>query len=464
MFARALFLLLLCSNFNAIIICQSIPEPRGESTQSSPFLFGFVRAGSYAGFDQVDNKPYISSAYADLALKVDLKNGVNYRAFADLRFRYGAEFLKQASLLDIKEAWIKVYGKGWEFSAGQQIVNWGRADFTNPTSALTPENLISRSPDREDADMGNLIASFNWNPDEWINIEAVAIPFYRSSVLVTDPLTLPEYVSIREISSLLTGEDMFGYGFKADFFLNGFDWSVSFSDVHNPMPGAELSGFSPDLTGTVPFPETELTLRPYRERTLGLDFETTIGIAGIRGEASWSVPCLSHEVYEFVPLPEINWVGGFDWSSGIWRFIGEYSGKHISNFKPSSSEPVIGTEIDYQTIAQLLLIPGFDLEEYVRQQVGAFNRLYNYQLKKFYHSGAFRIEADLKYGKITPSLFSMYNFSSRDLILIPEIRFKPSDGLALTAGAEYYHGCRDSLFDIIDDFMNSIYVSIRIDF
>jgi hypothetical protein len=115
-------------------------------------------------------------------------------------------------------------------------------------------------------------------------------------------------------------------------------------------------------------------------------------------------------------------------------------------------------------IAQLLLIPGFDLEEYVRQQVGAFNRLYNYQLKKFYHSGAFRIEADLKYGRVTPSLFSMYSFTSHDLIMIPEIRFKPSDGLVFTAGAEYYHGSRDSLFDIIDDFMNSIYVSLRIDF
>jgi hypothetical protein len=112
----------------------------------------------------------------------------------------------------------------------------------------------------------------------------------------------------------------------------------------------------------------------------------------------------------------------------------------------------------------LLAIPGFNLEEYVRQQVGAFNRLYNYQLKRFYHSAAFKIESELVYGKLTPSVFSMYNLSSRDLLIIPEIKFKLTDGLTITAGAEFYSGRDGSLYAIIDGFMNSFYIALRADF
>ena len=58
----------------------------------------------------------------------------------------------------------------------------------------------------------------------------------------------------------------------------------------------------------------------------------------------------------------------------------------------------------------------------------------------------------------------MYNFTSRDFLLIPEIKFKPSNGLAITAGVEYYRGIDGSLYDLVDDFMNSFYISLRVDF
>jgi hypothetical protein len=100
----------------------------------------------------------------------------------------------------------------------------------------------------------------------------------------------------------------------------------------------------------------------------------------------------------------------------------------------------------------------------MRLQVGAFNRLYNYQLEKNYHSAGLRLESDLFYGKALPSLFTMYNFTSRDLLIIPEIKVKPTDGLTITIGAEIYSGKKNSLYDIVDDFMTSIYVGLRADF
>jgi hypothetical protein len=49
-----------------------------------------------------------------------------------------------------------------------------------------------------------------------------------------------------------------------------------------------------------------MTMTPYKTRVLRLDFETSAGKIGIRGEAAWSVPYYSYESYEYVPFSEIN--------------------------------------------------------------------------------------------------------------------------------------------------------------
>jgi len=243
-----------------------------------------------------------------------------------------------------------------------------------------------------------------------------------------------------------------------------FDWSISWFNGYDPMPGVALTEFSLDLTQPVPVPYIELSLKPYRTRVLGFDFETAAGPLGIRGEAAWSVPELSNETNEYVPFPEIKWALGADWSAGIWRLTGEYSGKYIDDYTPASVEPLIGSELDISQLAALLAIPGFNIEDYSKLQVEAFNRLYNNQLFQYYHSFGLRMEADLIYGKLLPSVMSLYNFTSHDLLLIPEIKIKPADGLTITLGAEIWSGRKGSLYDIVDEFMNDAYVSLRVDF
>ncbi len=109
-------------------------------------------------------------------------------------------------------------------------------------------------------------------------------------------------------------------------------------------------------------------------------------------------------------------------------------------------------------------IPGFDLEEYMRQQVGAFNRLYNYQLEKYYHSGGLRVETDLFYGKLTPSVTTLYNFTSRDFMIMPELTYKPVDGLTIIAGGEFFSGRKGSVYDIVDEFMNCFKLGLKVNF
>ena len=72
--------------------------------------------------------------------------------------------------------------------------------------------MISRSPDREDMDMGNLLASVDYYPWEKVNLEAVVVPYYRSSVLIIDPIASPNMSSINQLPSLVTEKEMFSYG------------------------------------------------------------------------------------------------------------------------------------------------------------------------------------------------------------------------------------------------------------
>jgi hypothetical protein len=456
--------ILLLLFFQKIFPQDSIPEAPYHQILHNTTIGGFFRGGFYTWSNKQDNKLYIPDAFSDLGIKIDSGNGKNFDAFADLRFRYGAQFSVPVSRFDFREGYIRLYGTKWNLTAGQEIIKWGRADFTNPTSKLSPQDFIYRSPDREDMNLGNLLSDFKWFPSRHFNLEAVFVPYYRASTLIIDPVPLPSNVVINKINSLLTGSNYHSYALKTNFHIEGFDWSFSWFDGYDPMPGIALSRFTLDLTQPVPVPSAELSEKPYRTRVAGADFETNAGNVGLRGEAAWSFPFSPGGTDEYVPLPEIKWVAGVDWFSGNWHFTGEYTGKYITRFSPSAVQPLIGTEPDYAALAAMLSTPGFDLNEYVRQQVASFNRLYNYQLERYYHTVSLRIETDMAYGKIIPSLFSSWNIKSHDLLLIPELKYKPADGLTLTAGAEIYSGSKGSLFDLINDFMNGVYVSLRVDF
>ena len=453
--------------YSLSVYCQqydSLSVSKVSENISYRIFSGFVRAGLYTWADKQDDRLNFSSAYSDAALKIQAGNNHNFNALADVRFRYGSEFQSPVNNVDIREAYVTVNGSRWDFSAGQKIIKWGRCDFTNTVSKFSPQNMLSRSPDREDIDLGNLLAAFNWHPAGIISLKTVFVPYYRSSVLIIRPVTLPEYVTLEEINSLMTGKKLFSYGLKADIHLKGIDWSISWFDGIDPMPGVGLKQFSVDISQPVPVPSMMLAMRPFRNRIVGSDFEAVAGQFGLRGEVAWSQPELSGSSNEFVPLPEIKWVFGLDWSYGNFRLTGEYTGKLITDFINNTAIPVIGTEYDPSDFAALLSMPFSDVEQYVQQQVAAFNRLYNYQLEKSYHSAGIRAEADMLYGKLLPSMFGSYNFTSHDLLFIPEIRYKPSDGLTVTAGAEIYSGRKGSLYDLVDEFMNSVFLSFRVDF
>ncbi|HPP91617.1 MAG TPA: hypothetical protein PLT59_01895 [Bacteroidales bacterium] len=425
---------------------------------------GFVRGGAYYDLNRQNDKPLFSSGFSDLALKLEARQEDKMRAFSDIRLRYGSEFNNSVNSITIREAFTEVYFPFFRFSIGQQIIKWAKTDFTTTNSKLNPQNFITRSPDREDMDLGNIIASLSWYPSPIFDFQAVYIPFYRPSVLLVDQVPIPEGVEIKSLKSLVTDKNYSGYGFKGSIHIRGADLGVTWFDGYDPMPGIKLDEFSLDMSGPVPVASTKLSVTPYKIRSAGIFFEAVTGEICTRGEVALSDPYADYRENEYVPAPEVKWVGGFDYTPGDWRIVFEYSGKYITRFTRPDTEPLIGTEPDYTQLLQLISTPGFDIKEYVRKQTEAFNRLYNYQLEKSYHSAGLRLEKEIAYGKYVTSLSGLYNFTAHELLLIPEIKFKPYDAITITAGAEIYSGRKGSLYKLVNDFMESIYAGIRIDF
>ncbi|HOB86015.1 MAG TPA: hypothetical protein PKM76_16410, partial [Bacteroidales bacterium] len=226
--SRNLFLSVLILSLSTVNL-QGQDQEAGQYPEEAKraILYGFIRGGLYGSFDDNDDKPYVSSAFSDFGLKAEVKDNILFKAFADVRFRYGTEFLDPVKRVDLKEAYIKVNGKKFDITAGQTIIKWGRTDFSNPTSKLNPQNYLSRSPDPEEMDMGNLLIDAKIYPVKTLSLEAVAVPYYRSSLLLIDPIPLPEYVRINGITSLLTSKEFFTYGLKAQMNLTGIDMSIS---------------------------------------------------------------------------------------------------------------------------------------------------------------------------------------------------------------------------------------------
>jgi hypothetical protein len=420
---------------------------------------GFIRGGIFKSTGDYIHD--VNALFGDAALTLTASDDNSYRGFGDLRLRTGQQYGEEVSSLYLREAWGSYYNRLFGVSLGKKIIKWGKSDFFTPLSRFNPTDYSFRSPEREDADLGNLLAEIVFTPTPSFKLTLVSAPLWNPSVLMTSPLALPEGISLDLPSGLQSGNGNASFGIRADFILKGVD--AGFQWFHGPdlMPG--LSLLSADFTNPV---SPLLTIKglPRIINSAGIDFEAVLSAVIARGTFAWSAPVVEKAGNEEIPFPQVEWVAGMDWNPGIFRITAEYSGKRVLDYYEAPYPPLIGPEPDPAALAALFATPGFNPVEYVRLQTEAFNRLYNNQLMEYYHSAGVRIEAETFYGMLIPSLSGIYNFTSRDLVLLPSLKYKPADGVTLSAGLEYYSGSEGSLYDIIDDFMNAAYLSLRIDF
>ncbi len=428
--------------------------------QNSTFVpGGFIRSGVYITTGTY--RQNINTVFADAALRCNISDGSSFSGFADLRIGERKQYGEDISSYKVRESWVTWYNNMISITAGKKIIKWGTTDFFTPLSRFNPIDYSFRSCDNEDKDMGEFLAEADITPSPAFRISIVASPLWNPSVLLTGPMTLPFNVHLSVPEGFQTGNAGYSFGIRTCFTVRQTDLAFQWFHGADPTPGLKLD--SADFTN-IYNPYIYIIGAPYRIDNFGFDFETAVASVVIRGTLSYSKPADVKKGKEWVPFPQLECVGGIDWTPGDFHITAEYSYKMLMDYYKSPYSPLIGTKPDLAGLMILFSSPEFDPVEYARLQTEAFNRLFNNQLEKHYHSIGLRVEYELAYGKLLPSFTGMYGITSGDLMILPSVKYKPADNISVTAGAENYSGKKGGLYSIIDDFINAVFVTLRVDF
>ena len=328
---------------------------------------------------------------------------------------------EEKSNFELREAYIDIYGDFIDFSIGEKIIVWGKADAVNPTNRITPVKTSFISSSEDDRRLGNLLAELKFNLYP-LTFTALWLPVYKQS-------ELPSFIE-SELAEPDNSVDNSSFALKTDFESSSFDFSISYFNGYNPAPG--ISGIS----------NGEIKLQPYRIHNIGFDFSTALSDYGIRGETAFLIPFEDHEEIN-VPSPEISYVAGLDRSIGNFTLILQYSGKYITDF-----------------------IDRADTDSLTQQETRAENltRIISRQTEQITHSAVFRASLDLFYETLSLETAGNYNFTTEEFFIKPLIAWEASDSLSVSGGAFLYSGPEETMFGMMDNTADSIFTEVKLSF
>ncbi|MBC8402764.1 MAG: hypothetical protein H8E14_14860 [Candidatus Marinimicrobia bacterium] len=445
----------------SITCAQGLFERAGIDTDDDQVtqnldISGFVRGTSYIGNLGKNKSAELQSGYGELCLKLQADQGEKGDVFAELRFRSGHEYGNSISEFDISEAYVNAYLWKFDFRLGKQIVMWGRADGFNPTNNITPQDPTVRSPDPDDIYGANFLLRTHLNLASAWRLEGIWVPQYSASVLAFEQADLtvpPEMQAVMQSLGLGDLEIAIGDGDypgpelqngslagKLSLELSAFDGSISYAKGYNPRPGIKLGALDAENGKLIIIPAA------YRQNVFGLDFSTAFKSWGLRGELALRTPENKHDNlrYYYVPYSDLYCVLGVD---RMWRnfsVIAQYIGRYVYDFE------------ELHTTADLMGLLYGDLDNY--------NRLFSNQTHSARHAITFRPAITLYYEALKLELFSMYDLTTDEYMLMPKISYSPADAIKFIVGANYYQGNEGTAFDLIENSFNAVFMELKISF
>ena len=400
---------------------------------------GFVRGVSYLGRTDDHSTAEFKSIYGDASLRVTSSFGGFGKAYAEARLYKGLEFGSDIQNISLREAWVSFNAGKFNMSMGQKIIVWGKADGINPTNNITPVNTLLRSPDPDDMRMGNFLMQMDYSFAPAVKLEGIWVPKFKPSLLPWQFVILPPGVNLKEGD--YPDAKLENCSFAGKLYLNfpTIDATFSYYNGYGLNPGLTLG--IPDYLPGDTFITQNIMTKAYRVQTLGLDFSTTIGKFGFRGEAAWQIPEDDYKTEINVPNPDIWYVLGMDRSFGNFQLIVQYIGRYVIDFdEPKPPVDEMGK-----------LIYGIEQG----------NRMFQMQQNEWSHSLSVRASQSLFYQTFSLEIFSLMHFTTGEYMMIPKITYSISDGLSIAAGMEWYSGGDNTLYDLIENPFNSVFLQLK---
>ncbi len=438
----------------------------GKSEDSDPLsLSGFIRSAGYTGRTTGDQKPYLQSVYAQAALSMEVAPAGWASARAETRFRHGEEFGEQVAELDLREAYVYLRSTKSGLRIGKLITPWGKATLFNPVGKMTPIDPTIRSPVADDRYLGM------WSVDGHLRLgsmQRITVhwrPLFRPSVLLIDPVPLPGYVVFGEPEYPGTEFREGNYGVHYELFSPLLDFSLYWFRGYHHWPGIRFESVELDGESLLPV-ELRLRQKAYRISMAGADLSLPLESWIFRMEGAWQHTHAYIADKEYLPLSELSYVGELEKTGAWWNLVAGYYGKYIIDFFQAKAEPTLSTGQDIITI--LLkegVIPTTDaVNQIIREQVSAFNRLYNAQLREFYHSVFVNLQAGWLNERLEVTIPLIFNMSTKEWMIRPELVYKPGGGITLSAGYQGMYAQEGELYDLVGPVLNAAWFTARLTF
>lgn len=437
-------------------------ESSGEKYLS---MGGFIRSAAYLGKTALEEDPYLQSGYGQAGLVMKAKAGTIATAVAEIRFRYGTEWQQHISEIELREAYVDLQTGPVGFRFGKLISPWGKGTLFNPTSKLTPMDPTSRSSETDEMNLGIWALQGSVNMGSSLKLSATWNPLYQPGKLLIDPIPMPDYVSFLEPDYPGVKLKESSYGIRLDVRAPVLDAAFYWFDGYHNWPGIAFDSFILDTLSMEPV-ALNILEKAYGIRMAGVDFSIPVGSWIITAEGAWIQANNSQIGKEYIPFRELSYTAEIEKSGSWWTVIAGYYGKYIIDFFPALAEPALSAEQEqFLPLMQGGMILSSEVVEgLVREQVAAFNRLYNYQLEEFYHSTFLVLKGDLFHNTLEIHAPVIYNISTDEWIAQPSISWIPVDGFRLKAGFNGMWGGENSLYDLVGPVLNAGFISMTLTF
>lgn len=323
----------------------------------------------------------------------------------------------------------------------------------------------TRSPDPDDMNLGIWALQGSINMGSYLKLSAIWNPLYQPGKLLIDPIPMPDYVVFIDPDYPGVELDEGSYGINLDIHAPAMDAALYWFDGYHSWPGIAFDSFIMDTITMEPL-ALNILEKAYRIRMAGADFSIPVGSWIFTAEGAWFETRENYKGVEYLPFPEISYTAEIEKSASWLTVIAGYYGKYIMDYTPALADPVLAAE---QEQFLPLMEGGMDLnseilDAAVKEQISAFNRLYNYQLEELYHSTFLVLKGDFLHSSLELSFPVIYNITTEEWIAQPSITWRPADGLRIKAGFSGLWGVENSLYDLVGPVLNAGFIAMTITF
>lgn len=417
--------------------------PTDNAKKASFELNGFTRGLVYGGTKDFD----YSNVFAEFALRGRLEKQKTF-LYADMRVREGVFFNNRELQLQLKEAYAGYRGDKIDLFLGNQIVAWGRTDGFNPTNNITPNDYFFLTYEPDDQKLSNFMLRTRLKPTNTIDIELIAIPFYKPSVYRYGLFDMGQPATFSQVDSPELKFDKGSLAARFNLEASSVSLSTSYFIGHNPFYGFVLDSYTLSPLGV------NFKPKPYFMQTIGADFALPLKSWIIRGEMALNLT-KDYEIEMNIPNPDFSYVVGIE--RGFWNIttIFQYVGKYTFNFKELITPIPTGYTPD-------------DLAQYAAEMVlfesNKYNRKIFNQQEETNHMLFLSLNRSFLYEQLNVELSGAYSITSEEYLLRSRIKWSLTDAVSANIGCSYMLGPDQSIFNMAGRVMNGVFLGLEVGF